>query len=59
LEGEEVIITEYFNKAMKSLLMSFTQKRSTRPSNTNPAFHAMPTQPFEIFIKGGAEIGLW
>jgi len=44
---------------MKRLLMRFTQKRttSTKPSNTHPPydyFHAMPTQPCEIFIKGDA-----
>jgi len=46
---------EYFTKAMKRLLMRFTQKRSTKPSNKHPPcdyFHAVPTQPCEIFIKG-------
>jgi hypothetical protein len=39
----------------KRLLMRFTQKRSTKPSNTHPPyFHSMPTQPCVIFIKWDA-----
>jgi hypothetical protein len=57
LGGEEVIITKLsISPKPTQLLTRFTQKRaiSTRPSNTHPAFHAMPTRPREIFIKGDA-----
>jgi hypothetical protein len=52
---EDYYEVEYFTKAkMKRLLMLFTQKHTTKPSNTHPAFHSMPTRPREIFIKGDA-----
>ena len=48
-----VIITKLsISPKPTQLLMRFTQKRSTRPRiHTPPYFHAMPTQPREIFIK--------
>jgi hypothetical protein len=63
LGDEEVIITKLSispKPTQKRLLMRFTQKRaiSTKPSNTHPPFdhfHAMPTQPCVIFIKGDHE----